>query len=92
MKNHDSGSHRGLDDAIRWEEYRMAFIDHSLQQVNLRLILLLNMRTDREEWQKKTLYSILPGAIQSQSSFAEGKGYYLDVSWIEYGDAAGGWH
>ena len=70
----------------------MAFIDHSLQQVNLRLILLLNMRTDREEWQKKTLYSILPGAIQSQSSFAEGKGYYLDVSWIEYGDAAGGWH
>ena len=69
----------------------MAFMDSSLQQVNLRLILLLNMRTDREDWQKKTLYSILPGTIQSQSSFAEGKGYYLDVSWIEYGDAAGGW-
>ena len=69
----------------------MPSMENTLQQVNLRLILLLDRREEREGWQRDTLDSILPGTIQSQSRFAEDMGYYLDVSWIEYGPAAGSW-
>ena len=63
----------------------MPSMENTLQQVNLRLILLLDRREEREGWQRDTLDSILPGTIQSQSRFAEDMGYYLDVRWIQYG-------